>query len=105
VRGDGVALATVLAVQSALSIRLRNTAFQDEALYIYAGHEQIRRLLHGGPLYDSYWWLSGFAWFYPPIAGALDSLGGLELVRLFSLVCLLATTCAAAALARDSTHA
>src|SRR5712671_1071738 len=32
-------------VQIVLSIRLSNSAFQDEALYIYAGHREIALLL------------------------------------------------------------
>lgn len=104
-RGDRPGLVIVLAVQAALSLQLNNTAFQDEALYIYAGQQQIDHLLHGGVLYDTFLqsifsYFSGFPLFYPPIAGVLNNVGGLALVRLFSLACLLATTLAAAAVAR-----
>jgi hypothetical protein len=100
-RGDRPGLVIVLAVQAALSLQLNNTAFQDEALYIYAGQQQIDHLLHGGVVYDNFFsYFSGFPWFYPPIAGVLNNVGGLALVRLFSLACLLATTLAAAAVAR-----
>jgi hypothetical protein len=98
--GDRPGLVIVLAVQAALSLQLHNTAFEDEALYIYAGQQQIAHLLHGGVVYDTYSYLSGFPWFYPPIAGFLNNVGGLELARDFSLACLLATTLAAAAVAR-----
>ncbi len=100
-RGDGLGLAIVLAVQTTLSLSLHNTAFEDEALYVYAGHQQIDHLLHASRVYDSYWYISGFPWFYPPIAGFLDGIGGLALVRLFSLVCLLAATLATAGVARN----
>ena len=100
-RGDRSGLAVILALEAALSVRLHNTAFQDEALYIYAGHQQIDHVLHGSTLYDNYdAYFSGAPWFYPPIAGFLDSVGGLGLVRLFSLACILATTLAAARVAR-----
>ncbi len=100
-RGDRSGLALILALEAALSIRLHNTAFQDEALYIYAGHQQIDHVLHGATLYDNYdAYFSGAPWFYPSIAGFLDTVGGLELVRLFSLACILATTLAAAQVAR-----
>jgi len=83
----------VLGLQSLLSLRLVNTAFQDEALYIYAGHRQISHLLHGTPLYDNYSsYFSGAPGLYPIVAGWLDGLGGLALVRSFSLLCMLAAT-------------
>jgi Dolichyl-phosphate-mannose-protein mannosyltransferase len=83
----------VLGLQSLLSLRLVNTAFQDEALYIYAGHRQIGQLLHGTPLYDNYSsYFSGAPGLYPIVAGGLDGLGGLALVRGFSLLCMLAAT-------------
>ena len=50
-------------------------------------------------MYDNFSYLSGFPWFYPPIAGFLDGVGGLDLVRLFSLACLLAATVAVARVA------
>jgi 4-amino-4-deoxy-L-arabinose transferase-like glycosyltransferase len=83
----------VLGLQSLLSLRLVNTAFQDEALYIYAGHRQISHLVHGMPLYDNYsTYFSGAPGLYPIVAGWLDGLGGLALVRSFSLACMLAAT-------------
>jgi hypothetical protein len=99
-RSDRAGLGAVLAIQAALSLRLANSAFEDESLYIYAGHQQIAHLLHGGVVYDNFSYLSGFPWFYPPVAGFLDGVGGLDLVRLFSLACLLAATLAVAGVAR-----
>src|SRR6266568_3037134 len=42
-------LLAVLALQAALSARLlrADTAFQDEALYLWAGHRELASLLHG----------------------------------------------------------
>ena len=40
----------ILMVQAMLSLQLQNTAFADEALYLYAGHLQLDQLLDGRPL-------------------------------------------------------
>ena len=86
-------LFVVLAVQTALAYRLQNTAFEDEALYVYAGHREWGLLLHGTPTYDSYpSYFSGLPFLYPVVAAGFDYLGGLEAVRLFSLVLMLAAT-------------
>src|SRR5258708_1631728 len=83
----------VLAVQTALAYRLQNSAFEDESLYIYAGHREWALLLHGTPTYDSYAsYFSGLPFLYPIAAAAFDHLGGLEAVRLLSLILMLAST-------------
>jgi hypothetical protein len=45
-------LLVVLVVQATLSLRLvgADTAFQDEALYLWAGHLEWAWLLHGTPI-------------------------------------------------------
>src|ERR1700761_7927420 len=45
-------LLIVLAIQAALTLRLTwaDTAFQDEALYLWAGHLEWAHVLHGTPL-------------------------------------------------------
>jgi 4-amino-4-deoxy-L-arabinose transferase-like glycosyltransferase len=85
-------LAAVLLVQAVLSLRLQNTAFDDEALYIAAGHDYIAHFLHGTPVIDYGTFFSGAPAVYPVLAAALDTVGGLALVRLFSLLCMLAVT-------------
>ena len=72
---------------------LHNTAFQDEALYLYAGR-QILHHWNGGPVpFDNYAsYFSGYPWFYPVIGGFMDMIGGLELARDFSVVCMLGVT-------------
>src|SRR5258708_4001676 len=87
-------LPLILAFQALISwLLLQNTAFQDEALYVYAGGQVWRHWLHGLPLLDPYnYYFSGYLYVYPIIAGPLDMVGGLELVRLFSLVCMLMVT-------------
>jgi 4-amino-4-deoxy-L-arabinose transferase-like glycosyltransferase len=87
-------LPLILVLQALISLTLlRNTAFQDEALYIYAGEQIWQHWLHGLPLLDNYsYYFSGYPYVYPIIAGPLDMLGGLELARSFSLVCMLIVT-------------
>ncbi len=76
-------------------IALRNTAFQDEALYLFAGRQIILSWMGKTPYLEPYGlYFSGYPSFYPVIGGALDFLGGLEAARMFSLLCMLiATTC------------
>src|SRR6266581_3654105 len=87
-------LPTILVFQALLCwILLKNTAFEDEALYIYAGEQIWQHWLHGLPLLENYsYFISGNPYVYPIIAGPLDMLGGLELVRSFSLACMLIVT-------------
>lgn len=87
-------LPAILALQAALTWRLNDIVNDDEALYIHGGHVVIDNMLHPGPadqallsLYGSYF--SGAPNAYPVVAAALDSSGGLPLVRLFSLLCML----------------
>ena len=84
----------ILAFQGVVAwLLLQNTAFQDEALYIYAGRQILQAWLGGPPLLNDYsYFFSGNPYVFPLIAGALDMLGGLELVRLFSTICMLIVT-------------
>jgi hypothetical protein len=88
-------LLVILAVQAACSLRLRNSAFQDEALYIHTGH-LLMDWWQGGDPVDSNpdAFFSGAPQLYPVWAALLDSVGGLTLVRLFSTVCMLGATVA-----------
>lgn len=91
-RGRGPLL-LILLLQTVLAYQLSNSAFEDESLYLYAGHRELALELHGTPTYDSYpSYFSGAPFLYPILVSGLDSLGGLEAARAFSLVCLLATT-------------
>lgn len=88
-----VPLLLIVALQVALSLRLSNAAFADEALYVQAGHDLIGLALHGTPEHFYYGtYFSGLPAAYPIVAGALDSVGGLILVRLFSTVCMVVAT-------------
>jgi Dolichyl-phosphate-mannose-protein mannosyltransferase len=87
-------LGVVLAAQAALSLRLiwSNTAFQDEALYLRAGHLEWARWLHGTPIPGFPSYFSGAPVLYPPIAALADGLGGLVAARILSLIFMLAVT-------------
>ena len=87
-------LLAVLALQIALAIRLHNTAFEDEALYLYAGHHEIAWLLHHQTTYDNYsTYFSGAPFLYPILGATADGLFGLEGARALSLLFMLGATC------------
>jgi len=88
-----LALLGILALQAVLTLRLRNTAFEDEALYLYAGRMELGYLLHGVALQGSYAsYFSGAPVLYPVLSAALNAVGGLALIRTLSLVEMLAVT-------------
>jgi hypothetical protein len=84
----------VLAIQALLSIRLiwANTAFNDEALYLWSGRWEIAHLLHGTQVPQFQRYFSGAPVIYPVIGAFADSLGGLAAARLLSLAFMLGTT-------------
>jgi hypothetical protein len=87
-------LLAVLAVQVILSLRLvwSDTAFQDEALYLRAGHLEWAHWLHGTPIPDFSSYFSGTPVIYPPIGAIADSVGGLAAARILSLCFMLGVT-------------
>ena len=87
-------LIAVLAVQAILSLRLTwsNTAFQDEGLYLRAGHLEWARWLHHAPIPDFPSYFSGAPVIYPPLGAVADSLGGLAAARVLSLGFMLGVT-------------
>jgi hypothetical protein len=88
-------LVVILTVQAVLSARLlhANTAFGDEALYLFAGHLEWAHWLHGARIPAFSTWFSGSPVIYPPIGALADSVGGLAGARLLSLGFMLAATC------------
>ncbi len=84
----------ILLLMSLLALRLRNSAFIDEALYVNAGQDYLNHFLHGAPTPNHGDFFSGAPGVYPVLAAALDSVGGLFLVRLFSLLCVMVTVVA-----------
>jgi len=88
------ALGVVLLVQAGLSARLvwTDTAFQDEALYLRAGHLEWAHWLHHAPVPDFPAYFSGAPVAYPLLGALADSAGGLAAARLLSLVFMLGST-------------
>jgi 4-amino-4-deoxy-L-arabinose transferase-like glycosyltransferase len=89
-----LALLAVLAVQAVLSLRLiwLSTAFQDEALYLRAGHLEWARWLHHAPIPAFPVYFSGAPVIYPPFGALADSAGGLAGARALSLGLMLGVT-------------
>lgn len=87
-------LLVILLVQAALALRLvqANTAFEDEALYLWAGHLEWAHWLHGVriPLFPTYF--SGAPVIYPPLGALADSVGGLAGARILSMLFMLGAT-------------
>ena len=69
-----------------------NTAFQDEALYLWAGRLEWAHWLHGAQLPVFATWFSGSPVIYPPLGALADSIGGLAAARALSLMFMLAAT-------------
>jgi 4-amino-4-deoxy-L-arabinose transferase-like glycosyltransferase len=90
----GLPLLVILTVQASLSLRLvrSNTAFTDEALYLWAGHLEWAHWLHGAAIPDLPSYFSGAPVLYPPIGALADSLAGLAGARTLSLCFMLAAT-------------
>jgi hypothetical protein len=88
-----LALPAIVALQALMSLRLPNRAFDDEALYLYAGRMEIAHLLHGTALQGSYAsYFPGAPVLYPVLGAALNAVGGLALARALSLAEMLAVT-------------
>jgi hypothetical protein len=84
----------VLAVQAVLSLRLiwSNTAYIDEATYLYAGSQELDHWMHGIVVQDYQSYFSGSPAVYPPLGAIASALGGLTGARILSLCFLLGTT-------------
>jgi hypothetical protein len=85
-------LTVILAVQAVFSLSLvwSNTAFADEADYLWQGRLEWAHWLHGYPipqLHDS-----GAPQLYPALGALADSMGGLAAARILSLCFMLAAT-------------
>ena len=87
-------LLAVLVAQALLSVRLlgADTAFQDEATYLWAGHLEWAGLLHGSSVPPFATYFSGAPVIYPPLGALADSVGGLTGARLLSLAFMLGST-------------
>jgi 4-amino-4-deoxy-L-arabinose transferase-like glycosyltransferase len=89
-----VPLTVILTVQAVLSLRLvtGNTAFTDEALYLWAGRLEWSHWLHHTPVPAFASYFSGAPVLYPPVGALADSLGGLAGARILSLCFVLGAT-------------
>ena len=87
-------LLVVLAVQTALSLRLvrADTAFDDEAMSLWAGHLEWAHWLHGVSIPPFPKYFSGAPVIYPPLGALADSVGRLTGARILSLLLMLAAT-------------
>ncbi len=87
-------LLVILTVQAVLSARLvhANTAFEDEALYLWAGRLEWAHWLHGTHIPPFPTYFSGAPVIYPPLSALADSIGGLAGARILSLCFMLGAT-------------
>ena len=87
-------LVAILTVQAVLSLRLvrSNTAFGDEALYLWAGHLEWTHWEYGTPIPNFSTYFSGAPVLYPPLGALADSIAGLAGARILSLLFMLGAT-------------
>ncbi|HEX9065353.1 MAG TPA: glycosyltransferase family 39 protein [Streptosporangiaceae bacterium] len=86
-----VIILSVQATLAALFIRA-NTAFGDEALYLWAGRLEWSHWLHGTAIPAFATSFGGSPALYPPVGALADSLGGLAAARALSLGFMLGAT-------------
>lgn len=89
-------LTAICTVQAVLSLMLvwSNTAYIDEADYLWVGHLELAHWLHGTswPSAYAYRLFSGSPLIYPPLGALADSAGGLAGARILSLAFMLGAT-------------
>jgi 4-amino-4-deoxy-L-arabinose transferase-like glycosyltransferase len=87
-------LAAIAAFQVVVALvpSYTRTAFEDEGLYVYFGHQMIAHILHGVPVATSPGsYFSGAPGLYPVVAAMADDVGGLAGARFVSTVLAVAT--------------
>lgn len=86
-------LTAIMLLQTVLTLRNNNSAFEDESLYLYSGHLELGHLLNGTSIYTNFWtYFSGAPTLYPVAGAIVDQIGGLFAARLLSLTLMLGTT-------------
>ena len=88
-------LFAVLVIQVLLSMRLiwSNTAYIDEATYLFVGTQDLNHWIHGVPIEDYQTFLSGSPAVYPPLAALVNAVGGLTAARFLSLAFMGGASC------------
>jgi hypothetical protein len=82
----------IMFVQAFLSLRDNNTAFEDEALYLYSGHLELAHLIYHQPIDNFAAYFSGAPVLYPVLGAIADQIGGVFAARLLSLAFMLGAT-------------
>lgn len=87
-------LTAICAVQAALSFALvwSNTAYVDEADYLWIGHLMLAHWARGAALPDVADRLSGSPVLYPPIGALADDVAGLAGARILSMIFMICAT-------------
>lgn len=87
-------LLAIFTVQITLSLRLirTNTAYADEALYLYAGRQELNHWIHGTVVQDYQTYFSGSPHIYPPIGAIANTIGGLTGARALGLLFMMGAT-------------
>ncbi len=86
-------LAVVLIAQASIAMSLANSAFVDEACYLFSGRTEWVALFGGAaPNMDYATFFSGSPYLYPLVGAAANAVGGLEAARGLSLLCMLGAT-------------
>jgi hypothetical protein len=87
-------LTLICLLQAALSLSLvwSNTAFGDEAWYLWLGRLALRHWLHGAAWPSQEDHISGSVFIYPPLAALANDVGGLAGARILSLAFMLTST-------------
>jgi|HubBroStandDraft_1064217.scaffolds.fasta_scaffold02325_7 hypothetical protein len=90
----GLPLMIILTIQIVLSARLvrSNTAFSDEALYLWAGRLEWSHWLHHTAIPPFQVYFSGAPVVYPPLGALANAVGGLAGARILSMCFMLGAT-------------
>ncbi|HET7016662.1 MAG TPA: hypothetical protein VFI65_22260 [Streptosporangiaceae bacterium] len=93
-RLPGLPLTIIATVQIVLSVRLirSNSAFSDEALYLWAGRLEWSGWLHHTAVPPLATYFSGAPVIYPPLGALANAVGGLTGARVLSLLFMLGAT-------------
>jgi hypothetical protein len=90
----GLPLTIILTIQVVLSARLirSNTAFNDEALYLWAGRLEWAHWLHHTPIPAFSNYFSGAPVVYPPLGAIANAVGGLTGARVLAMLLMIGAT-------------